>query len=135
MAARAAACVTDAGLLHVYDVVDTVDGGLQVVREWTAGATLVDRLADGPLDAEESCVLGIQVARALGAARASGVTHDALGPGDVLLTEDGRAKVAGLATRAALDPDGADEVAGRTSDAWAAAAVHVRRRHGTLARG
>jgi hypothetical protein len=122
-AARAAACVTDAGLLHVYDVVDLADGGLQVVREWTAGASLVDRLSEGPLDAEEACVLGIQVARALAAARASGVTHDALGPGDVLLSEDGRAKVAGLATRSALDPEGAEGDGGRTSDAWAAAAV------------
>lgn len=119
VAARAAACVTDVGLLHVYDVVDTDDGGLRVIGEWAAGLTLVDRLADGPLEADEACTVGIQVARALAAARASGVPHGALGPGDVLLTDDGRAKVAGLATRAALEGGGSPAV----PDSWSAAAV------------
>lgn len=132
VAARAAACVSDPGLLHVYDVVDAADGSLQVVREWTQGASLVERLADGPMEPDEACVLGIQVARALAAARSSGVEHGALGPGDVLLTDDGRAKVAGLATRAALRPEPSDGVAvagapdpaaAPNPDAWGAAAV------------
>ena len=102
-AARAAACITDPGLLHVYDVKDSPDGGLRIVREWTAGMTLVERLADGPMDPDQACLLGIQVARTLAVAHAGGVTHGALGPGDVLMTDDGRARIAGLATRALLE--------------------------------
>ena len=101
-------------------------GGLRIVREWTAGATLVERLADGPMDADQACLLGIQVARTLAVAHAGGVTHGALGPGDVLMTDDGRARVAGLATRALLEPApdaGADVVRPTSADSWAAAAV------------
>ncbi len=118
-AARAAACVIEPGFLHIYDVVEQPDGDLHLVREWSGGTRLVDRLADGPLPADEACALGIDVARTLSAAHASWVTHGALGPRDVLLTEDGRAIIAGLAVRAALDgPD-----PGAAPDGWSAAAV------------
>ncbi len=131
-AARMAACVTDQKFLHVYDVEDRVDGGLAIVGEWTAGASLVEQVAEAPLTPQEACLLGIHVANALDSAASVGVRHGALGPGDVVLTEDGRTKIRGLGIRQVLepadpaltqsgDPDGPD--AASSLDAWAAAAV------------
>ncbi|HYN75716.1 MAG TPA: hypothetical protein VEV13_05910 [Candidatus Limnocylindria bacterium] len=117
-AARTASCITDPGFLQVYDVTEDATG-LQVVQEWTHGTKLVERLSYGPLPAEEACALGLQVARALAAAHGQGVEHGALGPGDVLVTEEGRARVRGLAVRAALD----DEPGPQRSDSWACAAL------------
>ena len=117
-AARTASCITDPGFLQVYDVSEDPTG-LQIVHEWTLGTTLVERLAAGPLPPEEACALGLQVARALAAAHEQGVEHGALGPGDVVVTEEGRARVRGLAVRAALD----DEPGPQRSDSWACAAV------------
>lgn len=122
-AARAAACVTDQRFLHIYDVEDRADGGLAIVGEWTAGASLVERVADSPLPLEEACRLGIHVGRALDSAALVGVRHGALGPGDVVLTDDGRTKIRGLAVRLVLEPDESSTDDKQTRDAWAAAAV------------
>ncbi len=117
-AARSSACVSEQEFLHVYDVEEGANGALVIVREWVPGSSLVDRLADGPMPADEACTLGISVARALAAAHAMGVTHDALGPGDIVITEDGRIKIGGLGVRSALQPPDRPR-----SDSWAVAAV------------
>ncbi len=122
--ARQAACVTDAGLLHIYDVVDPGGGDLLVVSEWASGETLADRLLAGPLPATESCALGLRVARALHVAHAGGVRHGSVGLADVWLTEDGHPKLAGLATTAALEPGAAEPPDSPDSaDSWGALAV------------
>jgi hypothetical protein len=129
-AAQRASLVTDTRFLHVYDVIEAGDGpgaqgDLWLVREWASGANLVERLGSGTMRVEEACALGIQVAQALSAAQALGVVHGAVGPADVLLTDDGRTKLVGLATRAALDLDGEPGGDGQDGarDSWAAAAV------------
>ncbi len=67
---------------------DRPDGDAAIVREWAAGTTLVDRLAGRTPTRKKPACSGIQVARALAASHEGGVTHEALGPGDVLITEE-----------------------------------------------
>jgi hypothetical protein len=110
--------------VHVYDVGDTEDGDLQVIREWVDAPTLTDRLASGALDAAEACRIGAAVGRILGESHRIGLAHGRLGPGDVMVSEDGRVRVLGVAIAAALagEPLDADDER-RATDARAAAAV------------
>ncbi len=123
-AAVRAGAVRHPGSVHVYDVAGIDDGATQIVREWVEARTLVDRLADGVLDEVEACRIGASVARVLGEAHRSGVTHRHLRPEDVLLSEDGRVRLIGIAVSAALEgePIDADEEH-RAADARDCAAI------------
>ena len=96
-AARAAAQVRDSRFLQVLDV--DVEGGVAyVVREWTSGRSLTMVLADGPLSADQAAALAHEVAAAMATAHETGLTHQLLRPGSIVITPDGRVKIAGLAT-------------------------------------
>ncbi|HEX2360780.1 MAG TPA: protein kinase family protein [Jiangellaceae bacterium] len=112
-AARAAAQVRDSRFLQVLDV-DVERGLAYVVREWTSGRSLTTVLADGPLSADQAGALAHEVAAAMTTAHHDGLTHLLLRPGSIVITPDGRVKIAGLATEAAIhgahagDPGGID---------------------------
>ncbi|HUP68437.1 MAG TPA: serine/threonine-protein kinase [Acidimicrobiales bacterium] len=53
-----------------------------------------DEVATGPLDQERLCAVAGQVLAALGVAHDSGLIHRDIKPGNVLLAEDGTAKLA-----------------------------------------
>jgi putative peptidoglycan lipid II flippase len=100
-AARAAAQVRDSRFLQVLDV--DVEGGVAyVVREWTSGRSLTTVLSDGPLSADQAAALAQEVAAAMATAHENGLTHQLLRPGSIVITPDGRVKIAGLATEVAM---------------------------------
>ena len=100
-AARAAALVRDSRFLQVLDV-DVERGLTYVVREWTTGRSLTTVLADGPLSPDQAGALAYEVAAAMAAAHEDGLTHLLLRPGSIVITPDGRVKIAGLSTEAAM---------------------------------
>ena len=69
-------------------------GGTQfLVLELVEGDTLADRIRAGPIPAEESLKLALQIAEALEAAHEKGVIHRDLKPANIKVTPDGKAKV------------------------------------------
>ena len=60
-----------------------------LVMELLSGETLARRLEKGPLPFEQVLLLGAQIASALAAAHAAGVTHGDLKPGNVMITSTG----------------------------------------------
>ncbi len=100
-AARAAAQVRDSRFLQVLDV-DIEHGLAYVVREWTTGRSLTRVLADAPLSPDQAGALAHEVAAAMTTAHEDGLTHLLLRPGSIVITPDGRVKIAGLATEAAM---------------------------------
>ncbi|MCE7000759.1 serine/threonine protein kinase [Saccharothrix sp. S26] len=90
--ARIAARLRHPNAVTVHDVVED-DGRPVLVMEYLAARTLADRIARGPLPAEQVTGIGAQVASALAAAHAAGIVHRDVKPGNVLLTEDGTAKI------------------------------------------
>jgi len=117
-AARAASRLNDPRFSQVFDVEDA-DGSAYVVLEWVASESLLDMLADGPLDPPRAVSLISEAAQALAAAHATGLAHLRLDPACVHWTPRGGIKITGLGIAAALtggqaaadggeDPDLAD---------------------------
>lgn len=96
-AARLAATATDARFVRILDVVESDDAqlGSYVVREFAPGHSLSALLADGPLSAKESAWLVREIADALSAEHARGLSHERLHPDAVMVTDTGNIKILG----------------------------------------
>jgi serine/threonine protein kinase len=100
-AARAASRLNDPRFSQVFDVEDS-DESAYVVLEWVAAESLLDMLADGPLDPPRAVSLVSEAAQALAAAHANGLAHLRLDPACVHWTSRGGIKITGLGIAAAL---------------------------------
>jgi eukaryotic-like serine/threonine-protein kinase len=93
--AKNAASLSHPNIVAVHDRGETEDGAYYIVMEYMAGGTLKDRIQkEGLLPPAVATTLALQVARALEAAHRRGIIHRDVKPQNVLLTEDGEAKVA-----------------------------------------
>ncbi|MEU3608195.1 serine/threonine-protein kinase [Streptomyces sp. NPDC035033] len=96
--ARAAEAISGPGVAAVYDVA-VEHGRPWIVMELVRGLTLAETLeAGGPLPDREAARVALGVLTALRAAREAGVPYRELGPDRVLLANDGRVVVTGVAT-------------------------------------
>jgi serine/threonine protein kinase len=76
----------------IYDIGDS-DALRFIAMEYVEGQTLAERIAAGPLAIPEIVDLAVQVADALDAAHAKGITHRDIKPANLMLTARGQAKV------------------------------------------
>ncbi|HVN76418.1 MAG TPA: protein kinase [Thermoanaerobaculaceae bacterium] len=86
--ARAISALAHPAICTLHDVGEH-EGTHFLVMECLEGETLAARLARGPMPVEQVLEVGTEIARALGAAHASGVVHRDLKPGNVMLTKTG----------------------------------------------
>ncbi|MDP1819414.1 MAG: protein kinase [Acidimicrobiales bacterium] len=104
--AVAAARLAHPSIVSIYDTCS--EGGVEaIVMELVVGRTLRDRLdEEAPIDPWQAAGLAAQVAEALDAAHRAGLVHRDVKPANVLLSDDGRVKVAdfGIA-KAVADAD------------------------------
>jgi eukaryotic-like serine/threonine-protein kinase len=91
--ARAAARLNHPNIVAVFDT--GIDRGARyIVMECVPGKSLAERLLDdGRLDAPEAIEIAAQVASALAAAHAAGITHRDIKPGNVMVQPEGAVKV------------------------------------------
>jgi serine/threonine-protein kinase len=103
--ARAVAQLTHPNIVTVIDRGEQ-DGRQFIVFEYVDGQNLKELSAHGPLDAREAIGLALQVAHALSFAHARGLVHRDVKPQNVLLNEDGQAKVTDFGIARSLDVHG-----------------------------
>ncbi len=100
---RIAARLQHPNAITVFDVVDD-DGVPHLVMEYLPSRSLATVIAeDGPLPPGEVALIGAQVAAALTAAHAAGIVHRDITPANVLLGEDGTAKLTDFGISRAVD--------------------------------
>jgi beta-lactam-binding protein with PASTA domain len=104
--ARAAARLTHGHVVAVYDQGREGDT-VYLAMEYVPGRTLRDVLREyGPLTPEQALVFLDPVLEALGAAHAAGFVHRDIKPENVLISDDGRVKVADFGLARAMEADG-----------------------------
>jgi len=86
--ARAISSLNHPNICTLYDV-GHQDGMDYLVMEFLEGETLADRLAKGPLPAEQVLKYGVEICEGLDKAHKTGVIHRDLKPGNVMLTKTG----------------------------------------------
>ncbi len=99
----AASRVSHPNIISAVDQIDDRDG-LALVFPFVAGATLAQRLGDGQrLAPRAAAQIALDISDALGVAHASGVIHRDVKPANILLGEDGKARLLDFGNARAID--------------------------------
>ena len=106
---REARAVAQLSHPHIVGVIDAGedDGRPYIVLEYVEGETLKDRIRrQGRLPVPEAIAYAIEIARALGAAHARHIVHRDVKPQNVMIDEEGSAKVTDFGIARTLEEDG-----------------------------
>jgi eukaryotic-like serine/threonine-protein kinase len=106
---REARAVAQLSHPHIVGVIDAGedDGRPYIVLEYVEGETLKDRIRrQGRLPIAEAIAYAIEIAHALGAAHARHIIHRDVKPQNVLIDEEGSAKVTDFGIARTLEEDG-----------------------------
>ncbi|MCW2984220.1 MAG: serine/threonine protein kinase [Conexibacter sp.] len=106
---REARAVAQLNHPHIVTVIDAGedDNTPYIVFEYVEGETLKDRIRrHGRLPIQESIAYAIEIARALGVAHDRGIVHRDVKPQNVLVDEEGSAKVTDFGIARTLDQEG-----------------------------
>ncbi|MBI5058739.1 serine/threonine protein kinase [candidate division KSB1 bacterium] len=88
--AKAVARLDHPNLVRIYEYGEDADEGLYMLLEWIAGSNLGQRLAQGPLPAEDVERLARDMLAGLAALHSVGILHRDLKPDNVLVAENSR---------------------------------------------
>ncbi|MEO1366996.1 MAG: serine/threonine-protein kinase, partial [Acidobacteriota bacterium] len=91
--AQAASSLDHPNICAVYEIGESEDGRMYAALEYHEGETLKRRLEKGPLPVDQAIDIARQIAAGLAGAHSTGLAHRDLVPANVLVSEDGTAKI------------------------------------------
>src|SRR3954466_12736897 len=106
---REARAVAQLSHPHIVTVIDAgeEEGRPYIVFEYVQGETLKELIKrEGPLDVDESAAYAIEIARALGYAHSRNIVHRDVKPQNVLIDDEGSAKITDFGIARTLDEEG-----------------------------
>jgi len=103
--AKVLARLQHSGIVTVYDFGLTTDGHPYIVMEFVDGTDLARLIGMGSLTTAQALELTIQICEALNYAHGQGVIHRDIKPANILVTKDGRAKVADFGLARPMDEE------------------------------
>jgi eukaryotic-like serine/threonine-protein kinase len=106
---REARAVAQLSHPHIVTVIDAgeEEGRPYIVFEYVQGETLKELIKrEGPLDVDEAAAYAIEVARALGYAHSRNIVHRDVKPQNVLIDDEGSAKITDFGIARTLDEEG-----------------------------
>ena len=106
--AQVLASLNHPNIASIYGLEES-DGIRCLVLELVEGPTLAERIAAGPLPAEEALNIARQIAEALEAAHEKGIIHRDLKPANVKVTPEGTVKVLDFGLAKALEGESAEQ--------------------------
>lgn len=90
--AKAAAALNHPNIAHIY-AIEEQDDELFLVMEHVDGLNLKEKLSQGPMSADDACLIATQIAEGLQAAHAKGIVHRDIKSANVMVTKDGQVKI------------------------------------------
>lgn len=111
--AEATARLNHPAIVHVYDIVEIGDDDW-LVMELVEGRTVREILREGPLAPARTVRLGREIAQGLAEAHAHGVIHRDLKASNVMITDDGRAKLFDFGIAKQIGPEDQDTTLSQT---------------------
>jgi serine/threonine protein kinase/Tol biopolymer transport system component len=90
--ARMSSALNHPNIVTIYDT-GHAEGADFIAQEYVSGETLRKALAKGPLGLRQALNLALQIASALEAAHSAGVVHGDIKPENIMIRDDGTAKV------------------------------------------
>jgi serine/threonine protein kinase/Flp pilus assembly protein TadD len=91
--ARTASSLDHPHICTIHEIDESAGGGLYIVMARYRGASLKDRIARGGLRPADALRLAAEAAEGLAKAHEHGIVHRDIKPGNIMVTEDGAAKV------------------------------------------
>jgi tRNA A-37 threonylcarbamoyl transferase component Bud32/tetratricopeptide (TPR) repeat protein len=91
--AKTASSLDHQHICTIHDIGETDAGQTYIVMAFYSGRTLKEKIDEGPMDLSEAVSLAVQVADGLAAAHRKGIVHRDIKPGNIIITEDGVAKI------------------------------------------
>ncbi|MBN2414591.1 protein kinase [bacterium] len=109
--ARATSALDHPNICTIHEINESEEGQLYIAMACYEGESLKDRISRGPLPVKDAMDIAVQIARGLDKAHAKGIVHRDVKPANILITEDGTAKIvdfglAKLADRSLLTKEG-----------------------------
>ena len=101
--AQLLASLNHPNIAQIYGIEES-DGSTALVMELVEGATLADRIAQGPIPVDEAVSIARQIALAMEAAHEQSIIHRDLKPANVKVRSDGTVKVLDFGLAKALEP-------------------------------